>query len=199
MTKIYMTDTGLTSAKKKLVEKIREYEDLCRERTLAFELCGDGWHDNPQLNRLQQLEAEKTREVRALRATVGAARLVDIDPARRPIDAVRLGSIVRLVSEREPNSTVTWQIVGFDESDIPNGLLSYNSPLGAQLIGKEKGEFVQHVSPAGVRTYEIDALFVSNEAAITAGEASTASQQTKSSICQNSAVITSHTSQGEPQ
>src|ERR1700741_4345925 len=34
----------------------------------------------------------------------------------------------------------TWQIVGEDEADIKRGRISYSSPIGKALIGKESGE-----------------------------------------------------------
>ena len=49
----------------------------------------------------------------------------------------------------------TWQIVGEDEADIKAGRISYSSPIGKALIGKESGEIVQVQTPGGVKHYEI--------------------------------------------
>ena len=49
----------------------------------------------------------------------------------------------------------TWQIVGEDEADIKAGRISYSSPIGKALIGKESGEIVEVQTPGGVKRYEI--------------------------------------------
>jgi transcription elongation factor GreA len=51
--------------------------------------------------------------------------------------------------------TATWQIVGEDEADIKKGRISYSSPIGKALIGKESGEIVNVQTPGGVKRYEI--------------------------------------------
>ncbi|MBK6757388.1 MAG: hypothetical protein IPG70_07080 [Moraxellaceae bacterium] len=33
------------------------YLEVCEQRRIAHDLSGDGWHDNPEFNRQQQMEA----------------------------------------------------------------------------------------------------------------------------------------------
>ena len=147
-----MTVTGLVNAKGRLKQKSVEYDELRKERAIAHDLSGDGWHDNPHFNRLQQLEADKSREVAMLRTVVDTARLVVIDTENRPVDAVRIGSLVQIEHQDSGNDArhaQTWEIVGYDESDPLLGLLAYNTPLGQALIGKEEGEEVEVELPTG--------------------------------------------------
>jgi transcription elongation factor GreA len=51
--------------------------------------------------------------------------------------------------------TATWQIVGEDEADIKAHRISYSSPIGKALIGKEAGEIVEVQTPGGLKRYEI--------------------------------------------
>jgi transcription elongation factor GreA len=158
---IYMTVTGLQRAKALLDRRGSEYDAICKERAVAHELSGDGWHDNPHFNRLQQLEADKSREIAVLKAVIGVARLVVIDPAHRPTDAVRIGSLVRIVARPKSTGeeyTATWEIVGYDETDMAESKLAYNSPLGAALIGKEEGELVDVSLAGGEAEVSIDCL-----------------------------------------
>ncbi|MBN7828077.1 GreA/GreB family elongation factor, partial [Bowmanella dokdonensis] len=46
-------------------------------------------------------------------------------------------------------------IVGDDEADIKNNLISVNSPIARGLIGKSLDDIVQIQTPAGVVEYEI--------------------------------------------
>ena len=57
--------------------------------------------------------------------------------------------------EGKGGEKATWQIVGEDEADIKAGRISYSSPIGKALIGKESGEEVEVQTPGGLKRYEI--------------------------------------------
>ncbi len=50
---------------------------------------------------------------------------------------------------------VRYQLVGDDEADIKQGLLSVSSPIARALIGKTEGDVVDVTTPGGTRSYEI--------------------------------------------
>jgi transcription elongation factor GreA len=45
--------------------------------------------------------------------------------------------------------------VGSEEADLASGKISHNSPLGAALCGKKKGEAFEFQSPKGTVKYKI--------------------------------------------
>ena len=55
----------------------------------------------------------------------------------------------------EDDKKVKYQLVGQVEADARDGRISYNSPLGRALIGREKGDEVEVSTPSGDRYYEI--------------------------------------------
>ena len=55
----------------------------------------------------------------------------------------------------EDEKKVRYQLVGQTEADAKVGRISYNSPLGRALIGRQKGEEVEVTTPSGDRYYEI--------------------------------------------
>ena len=55
---------------------------------------------------------------------------------------VIFGSTVTMFN-LENDQNITYKIVGEDESDIENGLLSYKSPLSRAMIGKSNGDLVE--------------------------------------------------------
>ena len=55
---------------------------------------------------------------------------------------VIFGSTVTLLN-LETNQVITYKIVGEDESDIENSLLSYKSPLSRAMIGKNNEDIVE--------------------------------------------------------
>lgn len=64
------------------------------------------------------------------------------------------GSTVELLEEETGKKTV-YTIVGEDEADIRNGLLSYTSPIARALIGKNDGDIVNFQAPGGEKQYEV--------------------------------------------
>ena len=70
---------------------------------------------------------------------------------------VVFGATVKLLDE--DNATeMTYQIVGDDEADIAQGMVSISSPIARALIGKEQGEVVAVNAPGGQVEYEIVAV-----------------------------------------
>jgi transcription elongation factor GreA len=78
-----------------------------------------------------------------------------IDPAK--VDAggrVVFGATVELEVE-SAGQHVTYQIVGDDEADLKQGLISISSPIARALIGKECGDVADVQAPGGTKSYEI--------------------------------------------
>ena len=76
-----------------------------------------------------------------------------IDPSRLSGKKVMFGATVSLLDE-DDNKKV-YQIVGAYETEVKAGKISYNSPLGQALIGKEIGDDVEVHTPSGEKYYEV--------------------------------------------
>ena len=70
-----------------------------------------------------------------------------IDPTTLSGDKVVFGATVTLIDEDEKK--VRYQLVGQTEADAKVGRISYNSPLGRALIGRQVGEEVEVSTPVG--------------------------------------------------
>ena len=73
-----------------------------------------------------------------------------------PVDGrgrVVFGAWVEL--EDEDGASVTYRLVGPDESDARSRLISIDSPLARALVGKHVGELVQVVLPRGARDFKV--------------------------------------------
>ena len=55
----------------------------------------------------------------------------------------------------ETDKETTYRIVGDDEANIKENLISVNSPIARGLIGKELDDVVNIQTPAGTVEYEI--------------------------------------------
>ena len=80
-------------------------------------------------------------------------RAMVIDPTTLSGSKVVFGATVTLVDENDKK--VKYQLVGQVEADASHGRISYNSPLGRALIGREVGDEVEVSTPSGDRYYEI--------------------------------------------
>jgi transcription elongation factor GreA len=78
-----------------------------------------------------------------------------IDPANLNAEGrVVFGATIDLEDE-DSAAKVTYQIVGDDEADLKQGLISISSPIARALIGKEVGDVAEVQAPGGARRYEI--------------------------------------------
>ena len=67
---------------------------------------------------------------------------------------VRLGSTVTVL-DKEFNEEETYKIVGSQEADPMNGVISEDSPFGKALLGKVAGDDVTVDAPAGAVEYKV--------------------------------------------
>ena len=81
------------------------------------------------------------------------SRAMVIDPRSLSGDKVVFGATVTLTDEDDKK--VKYQLVGQTEADAKDGRISYNSPLGRALIGRQAGEEVEVSTPSGDRYYKI--------------------------------------------
>jgi transcription elongation factor GreA len=78
-----------------------------------------------------------------------------IDPAElKNKDRVTFGLHVKL-EDLDTGEAVTYQLVGPDESEPENGMISITSPIGRALIGKQIDDDVVVQAPGGVREFVV--------------------------------------------
>lgn len=78
-----------------------------------------------------------------------------VDPTSLPKSGkVVFSTTVELV-DADSGDELRYQIVGEDEADIKNGLISVNSPIARALIGKSEGDVAQVQTPRGLRELEV--------------------------------------------
>ena len=94
---------------------------------------------------------EIDRRMRYLRNRIESVEVVR--PKDVAGDKVRFGASV--VVEDQDGVETTFTLVGIDEADIKLGTISYRSPVGRALIGKEEGDEAVIHAPNGKRSIEI--------------------------------------------
>jgi transcription elongation factor GreA len=90
-----------------------------------------------------------------VQSKLARGRVVDVSNLKS--DKIVFGATVTLY-DHQKDITTTFQIVGEDEAMTDPNKISYNSPLGKSLIGKEVGDEVIVKAPKGDLTYEVQDL-----------------------------------------
>ncbi len=86
------------------------------------------------------------------------SKAVIIDPASLPHDRVSFGSTVVLV-DVETEEEFKYSIVGGVEANPDVGMISFNSPLAKQLLGKSEGDEFTATLPGGKKEFEVDSVY----------------------------------------
>ncbi len=81
------------------------------------------------------------------------AQIIDVTKMENT-GKVIFGTTVTIMN-LETDAETTYRIVGDDEADIKNNLISVNSPIARGLIGKELDDVVNIQTPAGTVEFEI--------------------------------------------
>jgi len=130
--------------------KNRELPEIVKEIEVALE------HGDLKENAEYHAAKEKQRLV-----DLRLAELADIlnfaqivDPSVLEHARISFGSTV-VLSDMDTDAEITYTIVGGCESNPENGLISFNSPLAKQLLGKEEGDEFKAKLPGGVKEYEV--------------------------------------------
>ncbi len=80
-----------------------------------------------------------------------------VNPSELEHAKVSFGSTVTL-SDMASGEEKTYTIVGGCESNPDIGLISFNSPLAKQLLGREEGDEVKVKLPNGEKEFEIESV-----------------------------------------
>ena len=92
----------------------------------------------------------RIKEIEGKLSNVQVIDVTEIDARGRII----FGSTVELLDENT-GQEITYKIVGEDEANIKNGLISCSSPIARALISKNEGDLVEFRAPDGERSYEV--------------------------------------------
>ena len=154
MQKSPITTEGIKKVEEELNHLIKvEREELKTTIAEAREL-GD-LKENAEYHAAKEKQGIVEGRIAQLQHVVANSQVIDV--ANLQSEPVVFGATVHLINT-ETDEEVTYKIVGDTETDSKQGKISYNSPLGKALIGKEEGDTVVVKAPKGDIEYEIDSF-----------------------------------------
>jgi transcription elongation factor GreA len=109
--------------------------------------------ENAEYHAAKEKQGHVEGRIAELQGKLGKPNLVD--PSKTESDTIVFGATITIIhSETEKSSRI--QIVGEDEAMTAPHKISYSSPLGKALIGKEEGDEAIVKAPKGDISYEIE-------------------------------------------
>jgi transcription elongation factor GreA len=107
--------------------------------------------ENAEYHAAKERQAQVEAMIGEIEDRVSRAQI--IDPTSLSGDRVVFGATVTVLDDDDKKQR--YQIVGQTEADVRQGRISYDSPLGRALIGKQVGEDIEVTVPSGDRFYSI--------------------------------------------
>jgi len=148
---VILTQEGL----EKLEEELKELKTVKRKELaerLKLAISYGDLKENSEYHSAKDDQAFMETRILILEKMLTKARVISADN----IDSnqVSIGSTV-LLNDLEFAEKIEYQLVGPAEADVSNNKISYESPLGKELMGKEVGSVIHVNAPMGVIKYEL--------------------------------------------
>jgi transcription elongation factor GreA len=109
--------------------------------------------ENAEYTYAKEKQALIETRIRDIQERLSTCEVIDLEN-RPPTDKIVFGCTVT-IEDIESGSQKVVRLLGEDEVDVANGVISVTSPLGRSLIGKEEGDVAEVKTPDGLREYEI--------------------------------------------
>ena len=152
MSKVPLTARGA----EKLRDDLERLKRIERPRVIAAisdaRAHGD-LKENAEYHAAREQQSFIEGRIKDIDGKLSNAQIIDVTqvPAN---GRVVFGATVQVL-EVEKDEELTFQIVGDDEADLKQGMISISSPIARALIGKSEGDVALVDAPGGKRELEI--------------------------------------------
>ena len=149
---VLITKDGL----KKLQEELTHVKDVRRKEVAARlkEAISFGdLSENSEYEEAKNEQAFVEGRIVELEKMISNAKIIKDD--KKGADSVQIGTTITVQNLTEEDEPETYTIVGSTEADPIEYKISNESPIGAALLEKKKGDVVKVKVPAGIFEYKI--------------------------------------------
>ncbi len=152
MQKVPLTTRGA----EKLRSELQQLKSVARPdviRAIAEARSHGDLKENAEYHAAREQQSFIEGRILDLEAKLSSAQVIDVSTINAQ-GRVVFGATVNLTN-LETDDEVVYQIVGEEEADIKQNLISITSPIARALIGKQVGDTVLVRAPGGEVEYEI--------------------------------------------
>ncbi len=140
----------------KLREELEELKSVRRPQiieAIATARAHGDLKENAEYHAAREQQSFTEGRIKEIESKLSNAEIIDVTKLN-PNGRVVFGTTVVLADEQSGEES-TYTIVGEDEADIKEGMISVSSPIARAMIGKEEGDIVTVDAPAGQKDYEV--------------------------------------------
>ncbi|AZG72468.1 transcription elongation factor GreA [Shewanella livingstonensis] len=152
MSKVPMTVVGADQLRKELELLKFDRRPKITEAIASARELGD-LKENAEYHAAREDQGICEARIRDIEGKLSNAQIIDVTKLENT-GRVIFGTTVTILNI-DTDAEVTYRIVGDDEADIKQNLISVNSPIARGLIGKSEGDEVSITTPGGLTDYEI--------------------------------------------
>lgn len=150
------TDCPMTVLGKKMIELeltqlIKVDREYIKQAISDARELGD-LKENAEYHAAKERQSIIEGRIMDLQSKLARARVIDITTLSS--DKIVFGATVTIFDNRK-ELEITYQLVGEDEAQNDPNKISFSSPLGRAMIGREAGDDIIVKAPKGDLTYEI--------------------------------------------
>ena len=149
--KVPMTPRGYESLKAEL-HNLKTVERPVNVKDIEEAIAHGDLSENAEYHAAKEKQGHIAARMAQLDDKIARAQVIDVSEINT--DRVRFGTTV-LLSDSETGEEISYTIVGEDESDASQGLISVTSPVARALINKEVDDEVSVRVPKGTRVFEV--------------------------------------------
>ena len=150
-----MTTVGAEKLREELNELKTEVRPRISKAIAEAREHGD-LRENAEYHAAREQQSFCEGRISEIEGKLAESEIIDITQIE-PSGRVIFGTTVTLIN-LDTDESVTYQIVGEDEADVPNGKISVVSPIARAVMGKSEGDDVVVKAPAGEIEYEIESV-----------------------------------------
>lgn len=155
MNKTPMTIEGAERLREELQR--RKTEDRSRITQAIAEARAHGdLKENAEYHAAREQQSFNEGRISEIESKLSNAEIIDVSKLNAGGKVV-FGATVELCNA-DSGEEVVYRIVGEDEADIRNGMVSINSPVARALIGRTEGDVATVDAPGGQIEYDILAV-----------------------------------------
>ncbi len=152
MSKVPMTVRGHELLQEEL-QRLKSTDRPAIIQAIAEARAHGDLKENAEYHAAKEQQGFIEARIKDLEGKLSHKQVIDVSA----VDArgkVIFGSTVVILDEGS-DKEITYTIVGEDEADIKNGMISYTAPIARALIGKDEGDAIEFQAPDGLKTYDI--------------------------------------------
>jgi transcription elongation factor GreA len=153
MNKVPMTVAGENSLRLELLQLKKVDRPRISQAIAEAREHGD-LKENAEYHAAREQQSFAEGRIIEIEFKLASAQVIDVTTITRT-GKVFFGTTVGLVNI-DTDEAITYRIVGEDEADVKQNLISVGSPIARALIGKEEGDVAVVHAPGGDIEYEID-------------------------------------------